>query len=227
MNSDFFKRISDIEVQNGQIRISRNIGLTVKDLENQISELVYSGEKRNVDQGVENFKFPPFIQIFYFLFFKRLKIPTETEFVNTYFENFGEVKNDFFHIEGRSFALESVKARILRTYPSLIRDIHFIILLEQSRIFDTVRYSLRNDYFDGVDIWLEKDKIVYALSIFLNSNRSNFYKNQKRFRHDYSNIREIELRVEKATFRKVGNIFLMGMDQVLEIFNKIENYGLE
>ena len=52
---------------------------------------------------------------------------------------------------GTSYNLNALKARILRTYPSLLRDFHFYLMLKECNSFDKVTYSCADD-IKGTDI---------------------------------------------------------------------------
>ncbi|MDR7128276.1 hypothetical protein J2X69_000604 [Algoriphagus sp. 4150] len=189
--------------------VIREPKIVVKELEDQIEKLTYSGESKPKDFKVEHTKFPPFIQAFYYLFFASLKIPSETEFLQTYLNSFGKIEHNNFIFNGEVFELEGLKNRILRTYPSLIRDLHFVYLLIESARFDQVTYSMRTDYIDGLDIKISYLNVDYFISLFINTSRAQFYKREKENRHDYAGIKQVEFSVDRSSLKKCGQILLL------------------
>ena len=130
---------------------------TTEELEEQVANLHYSGENLPKDPAVEKARLPPFALSFYkFVFFKS-RLPDEMELWNYYLkQHFTPADGDCVrvHIRGtaKTFAADSVKARMLRSYPSLVRDFHFYVLCLTSDRFEQVCYSLHQDYFDGIDL---------------------------------------------------------------------------
>ena len=131
----FLRKIKDIRIKNNEIATIRDAKISVKELETQISKLSYSGTGKGKDPNVEKAKFPPFIQVFYYLFFAYLKVPSEKKVFETYLKWLGNSSKETFIYKDQTYDLNSVKNRFLRTYPSLIRDLHFLYLLQESRLF--------------------------------------------------------------------------------------------
>ena len=75
--------------------------------------------------------------------------------------------------------MASVKARLLRSYPSLIRDFHFYVLCQTSDQFEHVSYSLRQDYYAGIDLCVQYAGHKFQVSVMLNSPRARAYKTKK------------------------------------------------
>ena len=210
----FLKKIIDVKISNKEISVSRDAKISINDLEDQIKKLDYSGEKMPKDPIVENAKIPPFIQSFYYLFFKGLKVPTENEFCETYLELVGgNIRGNVF-IDGLMLNTDGVLNRMKRTYPSLIRDLHFLYLIEESGIFEDVEYSMKKDYFNGLDIRIVFNGIEFYVSLFIDTHRGDYYKKKKRTRHDYSTINEVEFSVAFSTLKKVGNFYLLTPEHI-------------
>jgi hypothetical protein len=218
----FLRKIIDVKIKNNQISVTRDASITVDSIENQIKELTYSGQNKAKDPDIENSQFPPFIQSFYFLFFKSLRIPTEKEYCDTYVEWMGGSDAGYLTIQNTKINAEMLINRMKRTYPSLIRDLHFLYLLEDSKVFEEVEYSMQMDYFNGLDL-----KVVYMgvenyVSIFIDTTRGKFFKQRKKMRHDYTSIKEIEFSVAFSNLKKIGNINLLTKDHVFELEEKLK-----
>lgn len=176
----FLRKILDVTIKNKQISVTRDANITVEFLEEQIKKLTYSGQNREKDLEVENSKFPPFIQSFYFLFFKNLQIPTEQEFCDTYVQWIGGINEGFVNYEKSRVSAEMLINRMKRTYPSLIRDLHFLYLLEESKLFEEVEYSMQMDYFNGLDLRVKYRGEVFFVSLFIDTSRGNYFKQRKK-----------------------------------------------
>lgn len=220
----FLKSIKNIKIVNGDIAVFRHLNIKACDIELQISKYNFSGSGREKNSIVENTLFPPFIQVFYYLFYYRLRIPTEDEFCDTYFEWLGASANEeSINIEGVDYPVYDLKSRMLRTYPSLIRDLHLYYLLIESEHFSNVEYSLRADYFDGLDVEVMYGIKKYFLSVYIKTRRGEKYKEKKSRRHDYNKVKELRLGVEFSSLKKVGQFYLLQeahVDNILEIMHK-------
>jgi hypothetical protein len=219
----FLKSINDITIQNGLITVSRNINSNSKKLFDQIKLLPYNGERQDKDNNIENTTFPPFIQVFYYHFFAFFKIPSEKEFIETYFNWLGGEKNGLISYDNNSYDAKKLSYRILRSYPSLIRDLHFLYLLEESKKFDKVLYSMHKDYFNGLDINIVYKGIEAYVSLFIDTGRANYFKKLKTKRHDYSEINEIEFSVSKTSLTKAGKFYLLNEQHIDQLINHLND----
>jgi hypothetical protein len=219
----FLRSLKDITIQKGEISVTRNLSINSKQLEAQIKQLNYNGEKKIKDITIENTKFPPFIQVFYYHFFAFFKIPTQDEFIQTYFNWLGGVKDGFVIFLDKKYDAEKLSYRILRTYPSLIRDLHFFYLLNESNRFEKVSYSMQKDYFNGLDLEIVFHGETSYISIFIDSVRGKYFKKMKTKRHDYTNINEIEFSVDFNSLSKIGNILLLNNNHIEEIIEYLND----
>lgn len=219
----FLRKIKDIRISNNEISTVRDASISVSELESQISQLGYEGRSKPKVKGVETARLPPFIQAFYYHFFAFLKIPTANEVYNTYLSWLGGEQNGLVQIEGVKYQSESIKYRFLRTYPSLIRDLHFLYLLQESNLFENIEYSMEQDYYNGLDLKICHHEKTYFISLFIDTQRSTFYKRRKKIRHDYSEVYEIELKVSLSSLSLFGNIYLLNQTHVTKLEEEILN----
>lgn len=220
----FAKNIIDIYLKDNIIGTERSIKTTRKELESQIAALRYSGERLPKIKIAEETDLPPFIVSFYYFIFSKNRIPTETEIFDTYLSmNNISAAGDSFIYKNRTIPTEGLRARLLRTYPSMIRDFHFYILLKESNVFSQVFYSLQNDFFKGLDLKVTYKSKDYYVSIYLESSRGIHYKTKKYSRHDYSQISEITMEVNKESMFRCGNISLLSDKHLHKLIEKIEN----
>ena len=232
MNSTFPGGIIDIKFSGGQAFLLIEHKMTSKGVEEQLKKITYSGQQRKVTETVENVKFVPFVLSFYKFIFENSGIPNEEEFINEYSSRYltEHNKTNYSFRQGAKEILidkESFYGRILRTYPSLIRDFHFFLLCYESNIFEEVKYSIQQDYFKGIDVLVKRNGIEYAVNLMIKSSRNKQYKRKKYKRHDYSEMQEIILEIDsnKST-KKVSNFVLcdkLAVDELVMLIGKKEN----
>lgn len=192
--------ISDIQLCKNEIHIVKSFTMTSEFIEDTISQYKYSGQKGILDTEVENAKLPPFCKHFYKYIFIHNKIPDQDEFSNTYIEQNKKICEQYNQ--------DALKSRILRAYPSFIRDFHFYVLLEESGLFENVRYSYKTDVEDGIDIMVTYKEQLFGISLMCDTNRSNDFKKSKQNRHNYKNINEVIVRLNFNNCRKAGCFYV-------------------
>ena len=206
---------TEIRFRNDQTYFLKPHGMTSEIFENQIKTFryaqIYEKYKRIKDEnGVEKGKFPAVNIVFYKSIFDRCQVVSPENFFKEYLDFY----KDQFAVSGSQikynqsvFDYDAFEGRILRTYPSLIRDFDFYLLLCESHKFEQVIYSCSED-INGKDIIIKHEGKERIVSLFTDTNRSNFYKNIKnRFRHEYSD-NEIQMPIDLNKARKCGDFML-------------------
>lgn len=178
---------------------------SLKLFEHQIENLPYSGEGRSKsDKIVEKSTFPPFIILFYEYLVENNKVIDEKTFFSFYIKKYFDEYSDeeivikdyfskrFFGLRGKKINKENLRSRFLRTYPSLIRDFHFLLMCFENEDLKSAEYSLHTDYA-GLDICVKYKNKIFYISLFTNTKRANKFKEEKerRHAHGYININEI------------------------------------
>lgn len=215
-NKDF-----EIELNNNKVLIATEKVIVMKEqkitsaeVEEMLKKLSYSGQNREKDPAVENAKLPSFVKSFYKFIAEDGCIPDEALFIDTYLRNyFYKTKKGLYCLKSpydrindiQYFTREGLEGRILRAYPSLIQDFHFFLICVESQKFDRVIYSTYLDIQKGIDLKILKDNKSYAVSLYVHTNRSKMYKQQKYKRHDYSGLKEICISLDLSEARKVGH----------------------
>lgn len=220
----------DVRFEGDTAMLIRHKHWTAAEIEEQVSQFSYTGENLIKDPEVEKAKLPPFALAFYkFIFFKN-RLPEEVELWNYYLgQHFTVVDAKYIQFlqKGvlKKYLAESVKARMLRSYPSLIRDFHFFVLCQESRLFERVSYSLRDDYFKGIDLTISYQNRLFRISVMLNSERSRAYKAQKYARHAESPENEVLMLFDLYKNANVrGQIKLFSPKHVEELLIEIQKY---
>ncbi len=217
--------ILNVEMYNDHIRQTKELKLSSAQLEEAVKYYEYKGEKRVVDEQVENMLLPPIALVFYAILHDDENVPSPDNLLKEYFKQpfFSFVSEDKVKVSyGDCTALcdsESITARVLRTYPSLLRDLHFYLLANESNYFDAVRYSFKNDYEGKIDIQILHNNKWYNVGLLLNSRRSLFYKIKKQFRHKQTNVLYVEL--DKNDCKMCGDYMLYTQQHIEKLLKMI------
>ena len=206
---------------NGEGYLLKSISLSLHECESQIEQIAYDSfydayRVHKDEHGVEKTQFPSIIYAFYSIIFNFNKMPSPAELLDEYYTlNAGEltVTADTVSYKNQSFRKMDLDARILRTYPSLIRDYHFYLMLIEARCFDKVIYSCKND-IAGKDLIVQHRGNEYVVSLFIKTRRSNFFKKIKNsIRHKYGK-NEIQLPLDLSSAQKIGDFFVYSSSDI-------------
>lgn len=201
------------------------ISLTYIDIENQLVTYSLTFPKYKNDIVEHGAKFPMFNVAFYDYVKQYNRIPTQSEYIAHWFvinEQHPSVKMHSIDSDIR-YGLE---CRMNRLYPSLVRDIHFALLLKSkvkgkdSIIFYDINMDLEND----IDVGIIINKKCYALNLYINTDRSMAFRSKKVFRHNrFDNVQYLELPKQRTTSHMVGNFYLYGIDELKLVNQKLKD----
>ena len=206
-----------------------------KELEKIISTFDLKFSKNEL-KFLERYNFDPiyFVYSFYDYLFKHNSIPNQKEFIKFYMEsNIDKLKEGYLK-DGMEYSkkykfnykvkdlLDYLKWRLMRTYPSYIRDMHFSILVKEKLSSRDVFYNPELDVKKGIDILID-DK--YKINLYVSTERSEYYRLKKFSRHtpDESLI-DIDLPLSFERSKKVGRFFLYNMSHVEDIVKNINKF---
>lgn len=132
-------------------------------------------------------------------------IPTQNEFTNKYLQ---ENKDAFKDLSDNKF--RGVKARVLKTYPSLIRESHFIAQVQQvaSESKIPLTLSIANSSLDlgmGVDLGIQIKGHSFSIRITKTDGKTNWEKVKKERKSEVSTPSSITVVVSDTTTFSVGN----------------------
>jgi len=191
--------------------------LSSKEIEEQIKD--YSLKFLAIrDPRVEwGTKFPMFVDTFNLMLKENNQIPSQDEFVERYFrDNAAEL---------RKVLTESMKkgleARLRRTYPSFVRDVHFGALLRERGL--DVSYGRDQDVRGGVDQIIKYRGLTFHIHCYVSTKRGQIGRRIKNRRHDFRGIHlnvEMDLGAESA--KSVGDFYLYSdehVDYLIELMN--------
>ena len=218
--------ILNVEMYNDHIRQTKELHLSSSQLEETVKHYPYKGEKRVVDEQVENMLLPPIALVFYSLLYDTDNVPSPDGLIEEYFKQsyFSYVPNDRVSVDYENTTavcdIESITARVLRTYPSLLRDLHFYLLVNESNCFDAVRYSFKKDYEGKIDIQILHNGKWHNVGLLLNSKRSLFYKFKKQFRHKQTDVLYVEL--DKSDCKMCGDYMLYTEKHIKQLCKQLK-----
>lgn len=158
---------------------------------------------QKVEWGI---RFPVFLYAFYDFLQKHQYIPKQEEFYHCYLHDNASF---FSSSQIDSEIMSGLRARIFRTYPSLVRDIHFALFIKNTLPLETVIYNQSLDVEDGIDLIIIHNEIPYAINLYTNTRRAYLGREKKKYRHStYSNIKYVELPVDFKGSKQIGRFFL-------------------
>lgn len=223
--------MDDIEIRfrNDQVYLLKHHDFSATFFENQISGINYSGYYANFKEikdsdGAEKCHLPAVNMVFYKAIFNTGGVLQPEEFVNCYYAHYHDlftITGDMIEYCGKQLSKAAVSARVLRTYPSLVRDFDFFLMLHDSGKFEQVIYSCQQD-IQGKDIIIKQRGKEYVVSLFVDTKRSNFFKSIKNaFRHSYES-NEIQLPLKLSSARIVGDFMLYSEKDIYLIEERIK-----
>ena len=119
----------------------------------------------------------------------------------------------------------AVKARVMRAYPSLIREIHFYALVKESGFFENVSYSAFSDIEEDTDISVECGGHNYGISCYVQTERSLEYRRRKRSRPRNPKANSIELPLDLSSGTKVNGWIFYNRNHVGVLLDYIIDYA--
>lgn len=164
------------------------------------------------DPYTEKFRFDkPFISSFCKLLVEKNNFPTQKDFRTFYFETNKDYLKDSFLINNKKYLISALIARLNRCYPSLVRDLHFSLLLAKETDLN-IFYNDVFDFKEGIDI-LINDK--FALRLFVNTKTSYLNRYKKDDRRTYSTeYTYIDLPITMSDDKLFGSFYLYNKEDI-------------
>lgn len=195
--------------------IYRNSLLDIPCSYNELTEFLKQ-QKLSFDstRTMEKFPAPSFTMTFYRFIMENDKIPTQTEFCE-YFVNSVPNKE---HITAKSKSWASsqseietgLKARAARTYPSLIRDLAFSMMLKDSG-YDTF-WNPEVDVDCKADMVINYNDTLYGIAMYTDTKLGNSNRARKLDETEMpSELTKIELPLNLSSGEKVGDFLMYGV----------------
>ncbi len=220
--------IVDIKFMNGEAYLLKTHTLSLSNFEQQLANIEYDSVYKNYKvkdkAGVEKAHFPAVNIVFYRSIFESGTVLVPMQLVDEYFKYYKDtinVTNGNVYYLNKRYSYPAVVGRLLRTYPSLIRDYDFYLKLLESHSFEQVIYSCKMD-LNGADITVRSKGKEYIISLFTDTDSAKYYKKQKNnVRHSYG-TNEIQLPLLFNNATKCGDFFVYDDRHIEEIKEHIE-----
>lgn len=160
-----------------------------------------------------------FVDSFYDYVVRLQSIPNQEEA----FEYYRDFNKLFFTNLNRRDLESGIRARAYRTYPSLVRDIHFNKYIEEKLGAKCqIIYNTRLDIEEGIDLMIITSKGKYGISFFTKTHRAYTGRIAKLNRHiPFDNVKYIEMPLEFQGSVNAGDFFLYGQKEFDELYNML------
>ena len=192
--------------------------LTSQDVSNMVGSYPLTFFKTK-DQKVEDSNsMPPFIDAFYTYIFMHQRILNQKDF----YEYYISFKNN--HNLLQEYSVEGVKSRVYRIYPSLVRELHFILFTRENITEAEIRYHTNLDK-NGIDmVIIYKEKLYAVRLLMLTYNATKYSDEKKNERHtEFENVKYIDFPLDtKNSGIHCGDFILYGneeLNKLIEILN--------
>lgn len=159
---------------------------------------------------------------FVYSFYKHLDpLPTQAQF----WEYYTADNQDFFQQRPLTPATRAaLQARVYRTYPSLMRDLHFALFLRER--LPHVLYNPQLDVEQGIDLLITHQKRYFALNLYTNTARAHHGRAQKQHRHTLiPQVTYLELPVALKGATRAGDFYLYGEREWRQVWQAIHING--
>jgi len=192
--------------------------LSSKEIEGQIRnyKLNFIGI---LDERIEwGMRFPMFVDTFDKLVQVSGHIPSQEEFVERYFRDNSSKLSSVLSNERLKRALE---ARLRRTYPSFVRDVHFCSLLREKNL--QVSHNRDIDVARGVDHIIQYKGKTFYVHCFVGTRRGKFGRRVKERRHRFTGAHiDVVLNLGAESAREVGDFYLYSEKHVENVIQEME-----
>lgn len=188
------------------------ITFTAGDVQRTVAEYPLVFDPLKNDRVEWKIRFPPFLTAFYRYVLDHDSVPTQQMFVEYYIHLYRDRKEIDNLTEAERKAL---RARLSRTYPSLVRDLHFGLLLKEELLFCRVVYNPHLDVKEGVDLLLEFRDVKLGVNLFTETKRSLEGRAKKAFRREKPPafpVVDIPVQLDKA--ERCGDFKLYGRREI-------------
>ena len=197
----------------------QQINISSRDIQTVVAKykLEFSKEKnQEVEWGI---KLPIFVDAFYNFITDNQRIPSQQEF----FQHYLFYNHLFFSNLNRPELETGIKARVYRTYPSLIRDLHFNkYILEKLGNKCDVIYNIRLDVEEGIDLMIVTKKGNYGICFFTKTRRAYIGRKAKEYRHTlFHNVSYVEMPLDLKGSIKAGDFFLYGEHEYRNLYTTL------
>ncbi len=193
------------------------------DIEAQIRVFNLSFDQTRNDRVEWKLKLPMFVPPFYDYIKSRGSIPSQDDYWLFYVS---ENKDYLVSLNLSREEKIGLRARVYRTYPSLVRDFHFGLYLKENNFFCFVFYNEILDIEYGIDLVIEnEERTLIGLNLFTQTQAAQYARKVKEFRPKKSvNFACLEIPIDFKGSKTCGDFFLYSDREITSIVEKIKNH---
>jgi hypothetical protein len=171
------------------------------------------------DERIEwEIKLPMFVETFNRFIREKGAIPSQEDFVERYFEDNAAKLSSVLSSQSLKTGLE---ARLRRTYPSLVRDVHLNALLKERGM--EVHYDQDTDIAGGVDHTVLFKGTTFYVHGYVGTTRGRFGRRVKDRRHKFRGMHiDLVLDLGGQSTKKVGDFYLYSEKNVEDLISEME-----
>jgi hypothetical protein len=196
-----------------------HVALTSSEIEQTVKEFKLSFLSNRHEKVEWELDLPPFIIPFYKVLNKYKIILNQLDYVSIYHSYYKDYFNE------NNFAQDiktGIEARLLRTYPSLIRDLHFTYFAHEKLENAKVTYNTHLDFHEGIDLMIKYNHVYTAFLLYTETEKAADARIKKGFRHkNFTNVVYEELPVKMTDRKKVGDFFLYDAEELKKVQERI------
>lgn len=191
------------------------VWLSSKQIEEQIKDYKLTFMQLRVPEIEYGIRVPIFVYPFYSFVLREDRVPTQDEYWREYCSKNKEFLNKLKLTTQQKLGL---KARVFRTYPSLVRDIHMGAIMRECKDFDDIFYNETLDVEYGIDLVVVKNNKSLGLNLFTNTKNSIEAREKKQYRPKKPiDLYCIELPIDFRGSKTCGDFFLYSDKEVFKI----------
>lgn len=218
--------VLEVKFRNDEVFLPKHHEMTLDNYIKKIStfnyDKFYEKYRNSKDEtSAEKAQFPAINYVFYTYIFLNTSVPSPQKLIEEYFKIYKGMfgihqEQNLVTYKGTEYSYSTVIGIILRTYPSLVRDFHFFLMLKESGLFEQVIYSCKDD-IKGKDITIKHNGKTFELSLFVDTKRSLFYKAIKNIKRHVYDEKEIQVPVDFKKADKCGDFYVYGENDIRKL----------
>ena len=197
--------------------------LSTREIEKQIAQYRLHFSPVHDDEIEWRYQPPPFVIAFVDYVDKFQRIPGQLEFKDHYFQiNRAALRTDqerWGDKATREQKERALVARLLRAYPSFVRDAYLFALLREQDV--DAAYDATQDVEGGVDLVATKNKQQIQIHVYLDSPRAKQGRAKKDARHHFAG-KHYDLILRQSDCKMVGEFWLPTLEHVRQIASALD-----
>lgn len=193
--------------------------LSTKEIEEQIANYQLRFLQVRNERVEWALEFPMFVPTFLRMIDQNGIVPSQDEFVEKYFSDNAEKLAQKLKSPQLKTGLE---ARLRRTYPSLVRDLHFEALLREHDL--KVVYNSATDIQGGVDHTIEYKGTTFQLHCYTKTAAGQYSRQIKNRRHKFRGIHlDVQMDLGSDCAKEVGDFYLYSNRHVESVIAEMKS----